>query len=196
MTVGSATAHIDGARVGLDRIRAQAGDVAIQGDYRYEPQTARPHRLHIKIAEADAAELERLLPQRCCHNRGLIARALSLGRPTLPEWLADRHLDATVQIGTLHLAGAEVTGLQTHLLWDVTKAEFSDIRGTLDNGRVSGELAVGLRGNRPTYRLEAQAKGVEWKSGKLDAATLLESSGTGGSYWRACMPLVRSPRAG
>ena len=69
--------------------------------------------------------------------------------------------------------------LQTHLLWDVTKAEFSDIRAGLDGGRVTGTLSVNLRGNRPTYRLQAQAKGVDWKSGKVDANTVLESSGTG-----------------
>jgi hypothetical protein len=113
------------------------------------------------------------------HNRGLIARALSLGRASLPEWLADRHLDATVQIGTLQLGDAEARDLRMHLLWDAAKAEFADIRASLDGGAVTGALSVGLRGSRPTYRLQAQAKGVAWKSGKVDAETVLESSGTG-----------------
>jgi hypothetical protein len=179
VTVESATAHIDGARVTLDRIHAQAGKIAIQGEYRYEPQMARPHRLRIRIPEADAAELERLLMPTLRHSRGLIARALSLGRASLPEWLADRHLDATVQIGWLDLGDAEVRDLQTHLLWDATKAEFADIRASLEGGRVTGILAVSLRGSRPTYRLQARARGIEWKSGKVDAETVLESSGTG-----------------
>ena len=179
VTVESATANIDGARVTLDRIHAQAGKVALEGEYRYEPQMARPHRLRIKIPEADAAELERLLMPTLRHSRGLIARALNLGQTSLPEWLADRHVDAIVQIGALHLGDAEVGGIQTHLLWDAARAEFTDIRASLDGGRVTGVLAVGLRGNRPTYRLEARAKGVEWKSGKVDAETVLESSGAG-----------------
>jgi hypothetical protein len=179
LAVASATAHIDGARVALDRIRAQAGNVWIEGDYRYEPQMPRPHRLRIAMPEADAAELERLLDPTLRHSRGLIARALSLGRPSLPDWLADRHVDAVVQIGTLHLGPTDVTAFQSHLLWDAAKAEFTDLRATLDGGRVTGLLAVGLRGNRPTYRLQARAKGVEWKSGKVDADTILESSGTG-----------------
>ena len=179
VAVESATVHIDGARVTLDRIHAQAGKIAIEGEYRYEPQMARPHRLRIRIPEADAAELERLLMPTLYHSRGLIARALSLGRASLPDWLADRHLDAAVQIGALHLAGADVAGLQAHLVWDAAKAEFTDIRASLDGGRVTGVLAVGLRGNRPTYRLQARAKGVAWKSGKVDAETVLESSGTG-----------------
>ena len=178
VNVESASAHIEGARIALDRIHAQAGNLALEGDYRYEPQMARPHRLRLEIPEADAAELERLLMPTLRHS-GLIARALSLGRPSLPDWLAGRHLDARVQIGVLHLDGAEVSALQTHLLWDGTKIEFADLRGALDGGRVTGILAVSLRGNRPTYRLEASAKGVEWKSGKVNAETVVESSGTG-----------------
>ena len=130
---------------------------------------ARPHRVRIRIPEADAAELERLLMPTLRHSRGLIARALSLGGTSLPEWLAARHVDATVQIDALHLGDAEVGALRTHLLWDAAKAEFTDIRASLDGGRVAGVLAVGLRGNRPTYRLEARAQGVDWKSGKVDA---------------------------
>ncbi|HUE00261.1 MAG TPA: hypothetical protein VMR62_11870 [Bryobacteraceae bacterium] len=177
--VATAAAHIDGARVALDHMHARAGKLAMQGDYRYEPQMVRPHRLRLRIAESDAAELERLLMPALRHNRGLIARALSLGRVSLPDWLANCHLDAAVQIGVLHLAGADAHDLQAHLLWDVTKAEFADLRAALDGGRVTGTLSVNLRGNRPTYRLQAQAKGVDWKSGKVDANTVLESSGTG-----------------
>jgi hypothetical protein len=179
VAVGSANAHIDGARVTLDHILAQAGKVSMEGDYRYEPHMARPHRLRITIPEADAAELERLLMPTLRHSSGLIARALSFGRASLPEWLANRHVDATVQIGVLHLGNAEVHGLQTHLLWDAAKAEFTDVRASLDGGRVTGALSVGLRGNGPAYRLQAHAKGVEWKSGNVDADTVLESSGTG-----------------
>jgi len=179
LAVESATAHIDGARVTLDHIQAQAGKIAIAGEYRYEPQMARPHRLRIRIPEADAAELERLLMPALRHSRGLIARALSLGRTSPPEWLAARHVDAIVEIGALHLGGAEVSGIRTHLVWDAAKAEFMDIHAILDSGRVTGVLAVGLRGNRPTYRLQARAQSVEWKSGKVDAETVLESSGTG-----------------
>ena len=177
--VQSAAAHIDGPRVMLDRIRAQAGKVAFQGEYQYAPQVARPHRLRIWIPEADAAELEDVLMPSLRRSRGLIARALSLGRTSLPDWLASRHLDATVQIGSLSLSGLEVRGIQAHLLWDVARAEFDDIRASLNGGRVTGALSVNLRASRPAYHLEARCSGVEWKSGKVDAEAVLESSGTG-----------------
>lgn len=177
--VQSATVHIDGPRVSLDRIRAQAGQIAFEGEYQYAPQMIRPHRLRIWIPEADADQLERLLLPSLRHSRGLFARALSLGRTSLPAWLADRHVDATVQIGTLHLDGAVARDLQANLLWDAARAEFADIQARFDGGRVTGTLAVNLRGSRPAYRLEARADGVEWKSGGVDADLVLESSGTG-----------------
>ena len=177
--VQSATAHIDGARVMLDRIRARAGQIAFQGEYQYAPQVTRPHRLRILIPEADAAELERLLMPSLRHSRGFIARALSVVRTPIPAWLAERHADATVQIGSLRLADAEARDIQAHLLWDVTRAEFDDIHARFDGGRVTGALSVNLRGSLPAYRLEAHTKGVAWKSGKVDADTVIESSGAG-----------------
>ena len=58
LELASARAQIDGARVVLDRVEAQAGKLAFTGEYRYEPGTARPHRLRLRAAEVDAADLE------------------------------------------------------------------------------------------------------------------------------------------
>lgn len=175
----AAVAHLDGSRVRLERIRAQAGNIAFQGEYQYEPQAARPHRLRISIPETDAAELERLLMPTLRHSRGLFARALNLGRTPVPEWLADRHVDATLQIGSLHLGDAEARSVQAHLLWDVTRAEFANIRVGLEGGRLTGTLWVNLRGSQPVYKLEARCRDMEWKSGTVDAETVMETSGTG-----------------
>jgi hypothetical protein len=179
VAVESAKVHLDGARVVLSPLHARAGNIAFEGEYRYEPQMARSHRLHILIPEADAAEMERLMMPSLRHSRGLIARALSLGRPSLPDWLADRHVDATVQIGSLHVGDSEARQMQAHLLWDGAKVEIADIRAQVNGGRVTGMLAVNLRGGRPVYHMEAHSKGVDWKSGKLDAEIAAESSGTG-----------------
>jgi hypothetical protein len=177
--VQSAVAHIDGPSVVVDRIRAQAGGIEFQGEYQYQPLVARAHRLRVWIPDADATELERLWMPTLRHGRGLLARALSLGRTPIPDWLSDRHVDATVQIGVLHLGDSEARGIQTHLLWDATKAEFDDMRARVDGGRVTGTLSVNLRGSLPAYRLEAHCQGIQWKSGAVDTETVLESSGTG-----------------
>ena len=177
--VQSAHAHIDGPSVTVDRIRAKAGGIAFEGEYQYQPRVVRPHRLRVRIPDADAAQLERLWMPTLRHGSGLLARALSLGRTPIPGWLSDRHVDATVQIGVLRLGDLQARGIQAHLLWDATKAEFDNIRAHIEGGRVDGTLSVNLRGSLPAYRLEANCKGIQWKSGTVDAETVLESSGTG-----------------
>ena len=84
----SARAQIDGARVVLDQIDAQAGKVAFTGEYRYEPAFARPHRVRLRVNELDAADLEAVLMPTLRRDRSLIARAL--GRNSVPDWLKER----------------------------------------------------------------------------------------------------------
>jgi hypothetical protein len=179
IAMNSAAVHLDGPRVVLDRVHGAAGKLTFDADYRYEPQMLRPHRLRLRIPEADAAELERLLLPSLSPNRGLIARALSLGRSSLPEWLSGRRLDGTVQIEILHLGDAEARDVGANLLWDGAKADFEDVRARVYGGSVKAALAVTIRGSRPAYRLQASVKGVDWKSGKVDTETVLETSGTG-----------------
>jgi hypothetical protein len=179
VAIASAAAHIQGPRLVLDHIRAQTGKLAFQGEYRYEPRSSRPDHLHLTIPHADAVELERLLMPSLRPNRGLLARAFNLGRQAAPEWLADRHVDASLQIGSLTWGGAEAAAMQAHLLWDAAKADFDKFQAHINGGVVTGALSVTLRGARPLYRLQARGRGLQWKSGKVDGETALETSGTG-----------------
>ena len=136
--------------------------------------------MRLWIPEVEAAELERLWMPTLRHGRGLLERALSLGRTSVPAWLSDSHVDATVQIGVLGLPGdLQARGIQAHLLWDGTKVEFDSLHARIEGGRVSGTLSVNLRGSVPAYRLEANCQGLEWKSGTVETETVLESSGIG-----------------
>jgi hypothetical protein len=177
LQIASARAQIDGARIVLDRIEAQAGKVAFTGDYRYEPGATRPHRLRLRAAQVDAADLEAEFMPTLSRTPGLIARAL--GRAPLPDWLTARALDGTVQIGDLLLAGCHLENLRAHVLWDVARVDFDGIQARLDRAAITGKLAVNLRTARPSYKLTAKMKGWDWQAGKLDADGTLETSGTG-----------------
>jgi len=177
LELASARAQIDGARVVLDRVEAQAGKLAFTGEYRYEPGTARPHRLRVRAAEVDAADLEREFAPTLARSAGLIARAL--GRASLPDWLKRRGVDGTVQLDSLVVAGARLENFRGHLIWDGARAEMDGIQARLERASVSGKLAVNLRGNRPSYRFTGKVKGLGWQSGKLDAEGAMEASGTG-----------------
>jgi hypothetical protein len=177
LEIASARAQIDGARIVLDRLEAQAGKVAFSGEYRYEPGAARPHRLRLRAEEVDAADLEAEAGPTLRRGTGLIARAL--GRAPLPGWLAGRAADGTLQIDDLLLAGCHLKNVRAHLLWDVARVEFDGIQAKLERAAITGKLTVNLRTARPSYKLTAKVRGLDWQAGKLDADGTLETSGTG-----------------
>ena len=175
--LASARAQINGARVIIDQIDARAGNVSFSGDYSYEPPAARPHRLHIRMERVDAADLETEMLPTLRRNAGLLARAL--GRESLPDWLADRHLDGNLQIADLAMNGAHLENVRARLLWDEARLELDNLQARLDRATISGKMTADLRGRRPAYKLTGKVKSLPWQSGKLDAEGTLETSGTG-----------------
>ncbi len=175
--LNSAHAQIDGARVVLDRIDAEAGKLAFTGDYRYEPGVARPHRLRVRAESWDAADLEAELMPTLRRSTNLIARAL--GRPMVTDWLRQRNLDATVQVDDFLLAGTHLENFRTRVLWDVARVQLEGIQAHLDRALLTGRLEVNLRGSRPNYRLTSKIKGMSWQSGRVDVDSALETFGTG-----------------
>ncbi len=45
----------------MTKLRARAGAISFTGEYRWEPDTLRPHKFTIAMGDVDAAELERVL---------------------------------------------------------------------------------------------------------------------------------------
>jgi hypothetical protein len=176
VTLAAARARIDGDRVALDHLDASAGKLSFTGEYSYEPGTAHPHRLRLNSPLVDAADIETEMAPTL-RRAGLLARAL--GRASVPDWLKERSVDGTLRIDDLAVAGSHWENVQTHLLWDVTRVVFADIRANLDRALFTGKLSVNLRGARPSYTLAAKLSGVAWQAGKVDVEGTLETSGTG-----------------
>lgn len=179
LVVHSARARLDGERVSVERARISAGSLTAQVDYQYESRAQRPHHVRITAGNVDASELEALLLPTLERNRGLIARALGLGRVPVPLWLHDQRVDGSVAVDTLHLAGLEAQKVHARLIWTGTSVVLADLTGGLQNGTISGRLNIDLRGNEPVYRLVGQLKSVEWNGGTFDADAALDASGTG-----------------
>ena len=146
--LNSANAQINGARVVLDRIDGQAGKLAFTGDYRYEPGVARPHRVHLRAEEWDAADLAAELLPTLRRSTNLFARAL--GRPMVTDWLRERNLDATAQIDDLVIGGAHLENFRTRILWDVARVQLEGIQAKLDNAALTGKIDINLRVRAPT----------------------------------------------
>jgi hypothetical protein len=173
----AAHARIDGARLALDGMHAQAGKLAFTGKYQYDPEASRPHRIDLHADAIDAAGLEAEFLPALRRNTSLIARALR--RAALPEWLSGRSAEGAVSVDDLTLAGEHFLNFRSHLIWDKARVELDGLQADVDGAALTGALAVSLRGDRPAYRLAARLKGWEWQSGSLDAQGTLETSGLG-----------------
>jgi hypothetical protein len=178
--IQSAAVASTGPRVSVTRLRARVGAVAFTGDYRYEPAAARPHKFHIRIPRAEAAELERIFEPALVRERGFLARTLRLGAAPAPDWLKNRRADGTLSIGALVIDGdteAHVEGAR--VLWDGTFLRLVRLNATIDPAVFTGELALDLSGRAPHFRFEGKLEDVAYKGGSVDFEGSLDADGTG-----------------
>jgi len=171
----SAEGKLEGARVSLQRIRASAGGVDAQGEYRYEPGTPRPHRFRLTVPELDTALLEKLAMPALSHKGGLF----SFGKTAPPDWLKQLRADGTIQIATLHAGALELTKFRSRVIWDGVRIALPDASAALGSGSVTSRMLVDLGGRVPVYELFSKLAGIPWKTGKVDADTVVETSGLG-----------------
>ena len=177
LQIEAARVQITGNRVALDHLSAQAGKIGFTGEYRYEPEAARPHRLRLRSEQVNASELEAELMPTLNRSSNLLARAL--GRASIPDWLNQRNLEGTLQIGSLELGDSRLENVRARILWDGSRVEFDALQANLDRAAITGTLAVGLRNFQPVYKLTARLTGLNWQSGKLDVEGTIQTSGTG-----------------
>lgn len=177
--IQSATVVSSGARVGVSRLRAKAGAIAFTGEYRFEPNAARPHRFRIAIPEANAAEVERIFAPSAMREQGFLARTLRLGPAPVPDWLKTRHADGTVSIESLKGGdwGAQIDGAR--LLWDGAMVRLTHLHASIDPAEVSGDLAIDLSGRAPHFRFDGKVQEVAYKNGRLDFEGGLDADGVG-----------------
>jgi hypothetical protein len=175
LRIAAANAQIDGPVVALDHMRVLVGKIQATGEYRYEPGAARPHKLRVAFAELDAADLERALMPVLQRRGSLLARAFR--RVPVPDWLADRHVDGTVQIGSLSIGDARLEKVRARLLWDGLKMELAGIQAKMENGTLTSTLAVNLRGAHPAYRLTSKVRTMDFRGGKMDTEAVIETAG-------------------
>jgi len=172
-------ARLDGARLWVDRMVARVGEVDLAGDYRYEPGALRPHRFRLTIPQIDASELERLLLPTLRRDQGFLARTLGIGKSEIPNWLAARFMDGTVQIGEFTAGDKSLNELRLRVLWNGARVDFTDMQARVENGSAQGRLSVDLAGRAPAYRMNFAVDSVDFKGGKIDANGVVRTSGTG-----------------
>jgi hypothetical protein len=176
--VVSADATINQAGLVMKRVNFSLGDVAGQGEYRYQTAAARPHQFRITLAQASAAAMEKLL-MPTLRRGNLLTYAFNFGRVPEPDWLRNMHADGTIQAGTFDLAGARFTGLRSQVIWEGTTVEFAGLQSRFGDASFSGGATVHLAGRQPGYEVQGMLTGLPWRSGTIDAEGTLAASGTG-----------------
>jgi hypothetical protein len=160
-------------------MHALVGGTEVLGEYRYDPQLARPHRFRLTVPELSAADAEELLLPALRRSRGFLARTLGIGSASSPGWLTARHADGAIRIGSFHIGDTSAEQVRARVLWDGESVEIEGIEARLLGGNLHGAMSVDLTSTAPAYRLQYRLSGAGWKSGTLDSEGTLRTKGTG-----------------
>jgi hypothetical protein len=156
-------------------MRVSAGEIYAQGEYRYEPGATRPHRFRLTIPELDMALFEKMAMPALSRKGSLFG----FGKAPAPDWLKQLRADGTIQIDTLRAAALEFDNVHSRILWDGVHVAWPDITAAMGSGTLAARLLVDLSGRAPAYEAVTQLTGVPWKSGTVDADTVVQTSGLG-----------------
>jgi hypothetical protein len=173
----TASVEMKDGEIQINRIRARAGDVKVEGDYRYDPEATRPHRVRITIPELQLAELERLMLPTLNRNEGFLARTFRLRKQPLPKWLQDREVDGSVQVTRLLNGDAALGRLSARVVWDGATILLSNVECKLGDMQATGKITVNLTNPLPSYALNGKIENLDYRNGTLDIDGELETSG-------------------
>jgi hypothetical protein len=176
--IASADATIDGTGLALKRVNLSIGSMEAQGEYRYQPSAARPHKFRLTVPGANGPAIEKLL--RPTLRRGnFFTYAFNFGRVPEPDWLRNMRADGTIQTGEFDLGGTRLTKLRARVVWEGTNVQFAGLQTELGPAAFDGGATIRLAGRQPAYEINGKVTGVPWRSGTIDADGMLATSGTG-----------------
>ena len=124
----------------------------------------RPLNVQVSIAEASAAEIERVFLPTLSRPRTLLDRTIPFRRSSLPSWLTTHHLSGQIHIGKLVFLNAEAAPVDANLFWDGASLELSSLSARLGAAHLSGRINVSLAGPQPVYSVIAQLEDFPWDS--------------------------------
>ena len=185
LLIRSASVSLNGKRVAVTRLRAEAGTIVLTGSYRWQrgPERSeidRPDKFDLKIDEADAGELSRLFAPVLLRERGFLARTLRLGADApIPAWLKTRRAEGSVSIGSLTAGELRLRGVTAQLNWDGPLVHLNELSGSSDPAEFSGDLAIDLRTGSPRYHFDGKVTDIAYKGGILDLEGMLDAEGEG-----------------
>jgi len=178
LQVASATIATGPNELAVTKLRARAGKIDFDADFRSAARPAGPARLRLAIGNADLAELERLLKPTLQSPETLLTR-LRLRRAAAPAWLRERNIAGTVQVRSLMFGQIDLGSLSGQMRWTGAAVAFQNLAWSLGDATGACDLTVTLSGPLPRYRLAGRLDEIAWREGGLSVEGTLDTSGAG-----------------
>ena len=179
-----AEVQLQGERIAVRMVEASAGGTEIRGEYRFNPAAARPHHLVCRIPKLEASELASLLAPALLRPQGFLARALRFGRDAVPDWLAARRAEGTLEIDSLALAGETFEAASLRFFLDGPELDVPRFQARVRGGQAAGYFKASLGGGQPSYVLGGSLEGAAWMGGSVSGEGAIRTSGAGDDlYW-------------
>jgi hypothetical protein len=179
VVLSSASVKMNGQKISVEKMRGKTSKLPFQGEYRYEPDSPRPHRFAVNLDEAGLARIEEILMPTLRRRQGFLARTLRFAAPPSPDWLKNRRAEGSLHFGTLTLSNLEFQNVRTRVIWDGVNVDLPEITANVEEGALKGSMKLDLSRNVPTYKMKATMEGADWLNGKLDGDVKMTTSGTG-----------------
>lgn len=181
--IQSAEAAISAGAITVRHMEVSAGGIAASGDYRYEPQAARPHHFRLNIARADAAAIEQLFTP-ALRRGSFLNYAFNFGRPPQPGWLTAMRADGTLQVGELDFGVGAAKKVRARLLWDGPIIRLADVQSAIGGGKFAGSVTIDVSQREPQYQIPGAITGMPWRSGKVSVEGEAATYGFGADLLR------------
>jgi len=179
LRLASATVEMKGGGIQISRMRAHVGAVSVSGDYRYDPDAGRPHRVRLNIPELQLADLEQLMMPTLVRSEGFLARTFRLRKEKLPAWLEQRELDGAIEVQNLMSGDAQLGSVKGHLVWDGATILLSNVTCSLGDMQATGKMTLNVGKSAPSYHLTGKVENMDYRNGLLDFESELDTAGVG-----------------
>jgi hypothetical protein len=175
---------LQGERIAMRMLEAKVGRTELHGEYRFNPKAARPHYVACRIPQLEASEFASLLSPTLLRPQSLLSRALRFGRVSVPDWLADRRVEGTVEIDSLVFAGETFEAASLRFFLDGPDLDVPRFQARVQGGQASGYFRASFGGALPSYMLSGSLEGAAWRGGSLSGEGEIQTSGAGDElYW-------------
>lgn len=160
------------------RVTAQWGALAVDAAAEFRAAARRPLRMTLDFNSLDLEEMERLLEPALVRRRSFLDRTFRR-RAVIPEWLAQRRVEAALRARRIVADGHEIQRLSAQIYWDGVHVQIPSLDFAAPEGSFSGRLAVALGADAPSYHLLGRVSDLRWQDASVEADVDLRSSGMG-----------------